>query len=74
MKKSLNTTFSSISEDAQIETSKTLVDSTPIFVISEIDEVNRDAVIYESLITLANPSFSASSEVLFNSDLHWSSK
>jgi hypothetical protein len=67
LKKSLNTAFSSISEDAQVETSKTSVDST---LISEIDEVNRDADISESLIMLAYPFLSASLEILFTSDLH----
>ncbi|KAL6190830.1 hypothetical protein ACLB2K_037224 [Fragaria x ananassa] len=43
-KKSLNSAFSSISEDLQVQHS---VDSTPISVISEIDEVNRDADVTE---------------------------
>ncbi|KAM5568703.1 hypothetical protein ABKV19_016303 [Rosa sericea] len=73
-KKSLNTAFSSISEDVQVETSKHSVDSTPISVISQIDEINRDAEISESLMTLPDPALSDSTESLFTSDLSPSSE
>ncbi|KAL6188458.1 hypothetical protein ACLB2K_039851 [Fragaria x ananassa] len=70
-KKSLNSAFSSISEDLQVQHS---VDSTPFSVISEIDKVNRDADITESLMALPDPPLSASTETSFTSDLSPSSE
>ncbi|KAL6186093.1 hypothetical protein ACLB2K_042215 [Fragaria x ananassa] len=70
-KKSLNSAFSSISEDLQVQHS---VDSTPISVVSEIDEVNRDAEVTESLMTLPDPALSPSTESLFTSDFSPSSE
>ncbi|XP_050372575.1 uncharacterized protein LOC126790402 [Argentina anserina] len=67
-KKSL---FSSISEDPQVNHS---VESSPISLISQIDEVNRDADVTQTLMTLPDPALSPSTESLFTSDLSPSSE
>ncbi|CAB4262525.1 unnamed protein product [Prunus armeniaca] len=65
-KKSLNTVFSSVSEDVTVDTSKNSLDSTPV---SEISEVNDDGDIAESLMLVPDQALSASSETSFSSDL-----